>query len=486
MTDGQSAYRMWGGGFSEGLDPVLLEYTASLGVDRRLLSWDVVASIAHARMLGAAGIIPASDAAALVEGLRAVLADVRAGRLSPEGPYEDVHTFVEAVLFRRLGPVAGRLHTARSRNDQVATAFRLYVKEQIVRLVDLIAGLMEAIADRAGSTVDVLMPGFTHLQHAQPVRLAHHLLAYLWMLDRDADRLMDCYRRADVLPLGSGALAGVSFPVDRALVADLLGFARISPNSVDATGDRDFAVEVVAAAALLMVHLSRWADELVLWCTEEFGFVALADRVATGSSLMPQKKNPDVAELVRGRAGRAIGAVAALLAVLKALPAGYHRDLQEDKALVIEALDLAAASVQALATFLQGVEFVPSRMEAALGQGFLTATEVADYLARRGMPFREAHQVAGRLVQEAARRGCPLWDLPLDVYRAYSSLFDRDVLDAVRPEAAVEARRVPGGTARASVRSQLDEARQRLEEVRQWVAGARQTLQRAAALGAPA
>jgi argininosuccinate lyase len=477
---------MWGGRFQDALDPTLLQYTASVDVDRRLLHWDVVASIAHAQMLGRTGIIPASDARALVEGLRAVLADVRAGRLAADGPYEDVHTFVEAALYRRLGPVAGRLHTARSRNDQVATAFRLYVKEQVVHVVDLVAGLMAAVAERAASTVDVLMPAFTHLQHAQPVRLAHHLLAYLWMLDRDVDRLVDCYRRADVLPLGSGAAVGVSFPVDRALVADLLGFSRISPNSVDATGDRDFAVEVVADAALLMVHLSRWAEELVLWSTEEFGFVTLADRVATGSSLMPHKKNPDVPELVRARAGRLIGAVAALLAVLKGVPAGYHRDLQEDKAIVVEALDLTAASVQAVQTFVGGVEFVPARMEAAVQRGALTATEVADYLTRRGMPFREAHQVAGRLVVEAERRNCALWDLPLEVYRSHSPLFDRDVLDAVRPLEAVETKRVPGGTARESVRSQLDEAHQRLEEVRQWVAGARHTLQRAAALGAPA
>ncbi|MDR7402061.1 MAG: argininosuccinate lyase [Armatimonadota bacterium] len=478
-------HRMWGGRFAEDLDPALLQYTASFDVDRRLLPWDVVASIAHARMLGETGIIPASDAAALVEGLRTLLADVRAGRLAVEGPYEDVHTFVEAVLYRRLGPVAGRLHTARSRNDQVATAFRLYVREQIVRLVDAVAALMAAVADRAASALDVLLPAYTHLQRAQPVRLAHHLLAYLWTLDRDADRLMDCYRRADVLPLGSGAAVGVSFPVDRALVADLLGFARISPNSVDATGDRDFAVEVAADAALLMVHLSRWAEELVLWSTEEFGFVALADRVATGSSLMPHKKNPDVAELIRGRAGRVIGCAVGLLAALKGLPPGYQRDLQEDKALTMEALDLAAASVRALQVFLEGVEFVPSRMEAALQGGVLTATEVADYLARRGMPFREAHQVAGRLVREALERGCALWDLPLEVYRSHSHLCDRDILDAVRPLAAVEAKNVPGGTARASVRAQLDEARQRLEEVRRWIEGARRTLERAAALGAP-
>lgn len=482
MSGQDAPHKMWGGRFREALDPDLLDFTSSFGTDRRLLRWDITASVAHVQMLGATKIIPPSDAGAITEGLREILADAEAGRLRVKGSYEDVHSFVEAILYRRIGPVAGRLHTARSRNDQVATAFRLYVKEHIVLLVTHLVDLMDATVVRAAGAMDIIMPGFTHLQHAQPVRLAHHLLAYVWMLDRDVDRLMDCYRRTDVLPLGSGAVAGVSYPIDRQRVAGSLGFARISDNSVDATGDRDFAVDAVAAAAQLMVHLSRWSDELTLWASEEFGFAVLADAVATGSSLMPQKKNPDPVELIRGRAGRVIGAVTALLAMLKGLPAGYHRDLQEDKNIVFDALDLAAASVRAMLKFLAGVEFSAARMAEATRRGLLTATEIADYLARRGMPFREAHEVAGRVVQEALARGCQLWELPLEVYARVSPLFGRDILEAAQPAAAVETKRAPGGTARAAVEGQLDSARMRLEAIRAWIRDAAGSLRKAAAL----
>ncbi len=483
MSSKDAPHKMWGGRFHEALDPDLLSFTSSFGTDRRLLRWDVVASIAHVQMLGATGIIPAPDAAAIAGGLRGVLADAASGGLKIEGPYEDIHSFVEAVLYQRLGPIAGRLHTARSRNDQVATAFRLFVKDQLVDLVALIIDLMRATVARAEATVDVLLPGFTHLQHAQPVRLAHHLLAYVWMLDRDADRVVESHRRADVLPLGSGALAGVSFPIDRQRVADALGFARLSDNSVDATGDRDFAVDAVAAAAQLMVHLSRWSEELVLWASDEFAFIALSDRVATGSSLMPQKKNPDPAELIRGRTGRVCGALVALLTVLKGLPAGYSRDLQEDKEIVFEALDLVSASVRAMQTFLEGVTFSAARMSEAAHRGLLTATEIADYLARKGMPFRDAHEVAGRVVQEALGRGCPLWELPLDVYTKITPLAGPDILDAVRPLAAVEAKRVPGGTAKAAVQAQLADAHRQVATRRAWAEQAARRMQRVAALG---
>jgi len=474
---------MWGGRFHEALDPDLLTFTSSFGTDRRLLRWDVVASIAHVQMLGATGIIPNPDASAIAGGLRTLLADAASGVLKIEGPYEDIHSFVEAVLYQRFGPMAGRLHTARSRNDQVATAFRLFVKDQLVDLVALIIDLMRATVARAEATVDVLLPGFTHLQHAQPVRLAHHLLAYVWMLDRDADRMVESHRRADVLPLGSGALAGVSFPIDRQRVADALGFARLSENSVDATGDRDFAVDAVAAAAQLMVHLSRWSEELVLWASDEFAFIVLADRVATGSSLMPQKKNPDPIELIRGRTGRVCGALLALLTMLKGLPAGYSRDLQEDKEIVFEALDLVSASVRAMHTVLEGVTFSAARMSEAAHRGLLTATEIADYLVRKGMPFRDAHEDAGRVVQEALGRGCALWELPLDVYTKITPLAGPDILDAVRPLAAVEAKRVPGGTAKATVQTQLNDARRQVAERRAWAEEAARRMQRVAALG---
>jgi len=467
---------MWGGRFAEPLDPDLLAFTSSFDGDRRLLRWDVLASIAHATALGEAGVVARGDAEAIVAGLRRLLADLQAGTLAIQGDYEDVHSFLEGALYERIGVPAGRLHTARSRNDQVATAFRLFVKDQTAALVSEIRALIAALAERAAQSIDVILPGFTHLQHAQPVRLAHHLLSYVWMLGRDADRLIDAYRRVDVLPLGSGAIAGVAFPVDRKRVAEMLGFSRISENSIDATGDRDFAVETVSAAALVAIHLSRWAEEIVLWTTDEFGFVALADRVATGSSLMPQKKNPDPAELIRGRAPRVMGNLVALLGMLKGLPAGYHRDLQEDKPATFDALDTVRACTRAMRMLLDGVQFVPKKMEAAAGRGWTTATDVADYLVRKGVPFREAHEQAGRIVQRAAAKDVALWELSLNEYRAVSPKFDADVIQAVSVEAAVESKDSPGGTSRRAVQAQLTAVGERIRVVDEWLTASARAL----------
>jgi len=467
---------MWGGRFAEPLDPDLLAFTSSFDGDRRLLRWDVLASIAHATALGEAGVVARGDAEAIVAGLRRLLADLQAGTLAIQGDYEDVHSFLEGALYERIGVPAGRLHTARSRNDQVATAFRLFVKDQTAALVSEIRALIAALAERAAQSIDVILPGFTHLQHAQPVRLAHHLLSYVWMLGRDADRLIDAYRRVDVLPLGSGAIAGVAFPVDRKRVAEMLGFSRISENSIDATGDRDFAVETVSAAALVAIHLSRWAEEIVLWTTDEFGFVALADRVATGSSLMPQKKNPDPAELIRGRAPRVMGNLVALLGMLKGLPAGYHRDLQEDKPATFDALDTVRACTRAMRMLLDGVQFVPKKMEAAAGRGWTTATDVADYLVRKGVPFREAHEQAGRIVQRAAAKDVALWELSLNEYRAVSPKFDADVIQAVSVEAAVESKDSPGGTSRRAVQAQLTAVGERIRVVDDWLTASARAL----------
>jgi len=465
----RAPHKMWGGRFSEPLDPDVLAYTSSLSVDRRLLRWDLLGSIAHARMLGDRGIIPKSDAGAIVRGLREMLADVEAGRLEAAGPFEDVHSFIEATLYDRTGPAAGRLHTARSRNDQVVTAFRLYIKDRLVDLVAAVRDLMALVVERAGGSVDVMMPGFTHLQHAQPIRLAHHLLAYFWMLNRDADRLRDCFRRTDVLPLGSGAVAGVSYPIDRQQVADQLGFARISENSVDAVGDRDFAIETVAASAMLMGHLSRWAGEIVTWASEEFGFVRLADAVSHGSSIMPQKKNPDAAELVRARAGRVIGDLTALLAIVKEALLGYQSDLQEDKSLTFDAVDVAEASARIMHRLLEKAEFLSGRLLEATRTGLLTATEVADYLVRKQVPFRDAHTIAGRVVQTAVQQGSQLWDLPLETYRQASPLFDSDIFDVVTIESSVEAKAVPGGTAQSAVRQQLAQAKRELASLTEWL-----------------
>lgn len=473
MSD-RAPRRMWGGRFTEPPDPEILAYTSSFSVDRRLLRWDLLGSLAHAGMLGEQGIIPSSDARAIVNGLQQIIADVDAGRVDTGGQFEDVHSFIEATLYARIGPAAGRLHTARSRNDQVVTAFRLYLKDRLVDLVQAILDLMALVVRQAAAGIDVLMPGFTHLQHAQPVRLAHHLLAYFWMLERDADRLTECFRRSDVLPLGSGAVAGVSYPIDRAQVADALGFRAISENSTDAVGDRDFAIDAVAAAATLMVHLSRWAAEIVTWASEEFGFVRLADAVAHGSSIMPQKKNPDAAELVRGRAGRVIGDLTALLATLKGVHPGYQSDLQEDKALTFDALDVAYDSLRTMQRLLGSIEFMSGRLAEATHHGLLTATELADYLVRKQVPFRDAHDIAGRVVQTALQRGVQLWDLPFDAYQEASPLFDRDVYTVVTVEASVEAKRAPGGTARSAVQAQLASAQGRLTSLAEWLDSAKE------------
>jgi argininosuccinate lyase len=351
------------------------------------------------------------------------------------------------------------------------------MKEEIAVLVGETQTLAGRIADRAETVLDAILPGFTHLQHAQPVRLAHHLLAYGWMLVRDITRLRAAYDAADVLPLGAGAIAGSGFVLDRARTAARLGFARVSENSIDTVGDRDFAIEAAFAAALLVVHLSRWAGELVLWATDEFGFVRLSDRVATGSSLMPQKKNPDTAELVRGKAARVTGQVVTLLALLRGLPAGYHLDVQEDKAAVFDALDTAGAALRAMGAFVDGVTFDTDRMRDAADRGWVTATEAADYLVRRGVPFREAHEAAGRVVRIASGRGVPLWELPLDAYRGVHPAFDEDVLRAVGLEAAVEGKRIAGGTAREAVTDQLQALRARLHEVDAWRSVASERLQ---------
>ncbi|HLE77169.1 MAG TPA: argininosuccinate lyase [bacterium] len=472
MDERERGHRMWGGTFTEPTDPRIVAFTASFATDRRLLQWDLAGSIAHAMMLGETGIIPAQDTADILAGLRSIAADAAADRLPVDGVFEDVHSFIEAALYARVGDAAGRLHTARSRNDQVLTAFRLFAKQAAIDVVAAVLRLMESLRTRAAASIEIILPAFTHLQHAQPVRLGHYLLAQFWALARDTDRFAACYRRADVLPLGAGAVAGVPYPIDRRRIAQLLSFSAISDNSIDTVGDRDCAVELAAAVALLMVHLSRWSGEIVLWATDEFGYVRLPDRVAAGSSIMPQKKNPDAAELIRGRAGRAIGDLVALLSMLKGLPSGYHSDLQEDKAIVFGAVDLALSSVQAMTILVDALEFDAQRMRDAAGRGWMTATDVADYLVRKGVPFRDAHRLAGAVVQEAAARGQRIDELPMDVFQSVSPLFDTDVLAAVTVAGAVNARETPGGTGRAAVLDQLAAAQAAEGQIRGWLEAA--------------
>ena len=448
-------------------DALVHEFNASLAFDKRLWPYDIQGSISHVKMLGECGIIPQSDAETIANGLETLALELESGAAALSPDAEDVHMAVEALLTERIGPVAGKLHTARSRNDQVATDLRLYVRDAIDGLREQIAALQETLVGLAETHLDTLLPGMTHLQHAQPVRLAHHLLAYFWMLKRDSERLSETRARVNKLPLGAGALAGTTFPIDRERVAELLGFDGVIPNSLDAVSDRDFAIETVSALALVMVHLSRLCEELILWNSPEFGWVEMGDNVTTGSSIMPQKKNPDVAELVRGKAGRVFGDLTALLTLMKGLPLAYNKDMQEDKECVFDALDTAQICLSVMNTLLQNTEFKTEKMAASLSGDFSTATDLADYLVRQDLPFREAHAVVGKIVSDCLRRGMTLEDLTEEVLVTASPLFaGADPAALVSPRGSADARSAFGGTGRNAVEQQLGMARTVLDTLR--------------------
>jgi argininosuccinate lyase len=440
--------------FEGALDPVAARMNASVDFDRRLLPHDVAGSIAHAEMLAARGLIGADDATAIVAGLRRVADRLAAGELAWEDALEDVHMNVEARLIEEIGDAGRRLHTGRSRNDQVATDLRLYAREAAARLCAAIDDLRRALLVQARAHVDTLLPGYTHLQRAQPVRLAHHLLAYDAMLTRDRGRLADAARRADESPLGSGALAGTALPIDREHAARALGFAGVTRNSLDAVGDRDFAIELVAACALAHVHLSRLGEELVLWASAEFGFARIGEAYCSGSSLMPQKMNPDLAELVRARAGRTIGAWVTLMTVVKGLPLAYNKDLQETQEPLYDAVETLASGLAVTRGMVASLEFDTARMRAAIDRGHLVATELADYLVTKGVPFRDAHDVAGALVRQAGDR--ELAQLSLAELRAAHPAFEADVAAWLDPERAVDRRDLPGGPARTRVLAEIE------------------------------
>ena len=449
---GAGAAKAWGGRFAATPDARLEAFNASVGFDVRLIREDIRGSVAHARMLGRQGIVPAEDAAAIEAGLWRVWDEAEAGSLAFSLADEDVHTGVERRLRELVGPVAGKLHTARSRNDQVATGFRLWTKGALLALSAGVLDLRGALLDVAAAHDGVVIPGYTHLQRAQPVLLAHHLLAYAAMLERDADRLNDAYRRTDVSPLGAGALAGVTFPIDRGQTAAELGFAGIAANSLDAVADRDFVLDALYACALIAVHLSRLSEEIVLWTSAEFGFLTLDDAFATGSSIMPQKKNADVAELARGKTGRVVGHLVALLTTVKGLPLTYNKDLQEDKEGLFDAVDTTLAVLDVLPPMLRTARFDRERLAAAAVADFSLATDAADLLARRGVPFREAHGVVGRLVARCLAQGITFAELSDSAWAEAHPVFaaERPPLTA---EESVAARDVPGGTAPARVRA---------------------------------
>lgn len=462
MEATEAMAKLWGGRFAGGTDALVERLGESVSFDARLAPWDIRASIAHARMLGDRGIIAKGEAKKIIAGLRAIGKDIAAGKMTWDVGLEDVHTNIEAALVKRIGPAGKRLHTGRSRNDQISTDMRLWARDQVDAISGLLEGLQRALTALAEKHLDVILPGCTHLQHAQPVLFAHHVLAYVEMFARDAERFGELRRRVNVMPLGSAALAGTPYPIDREQAARELGFEAVSANSMDAVSDRDYLVEFCADASLTMMHLSRLSEELILWSSSEFGYIEIGDAFTTGSSIMPQKKNPDVAELVRGKTGRVYGSLTALLTLLKGLPMTYNRDMQEDKEPVFDASDTVQLCLAVFARMIPAIAVRREAMLAAAQEGFLEATDLADYLVTKGMAFREAHGVVGRMVRHCIAHRMRLPEMPLEEMRGFSGLFEGDIFSILTPEAIVARRDNPGGTAPRRVKAALGRTKRRL------------------------
>lgn len=461
---------LWSGRFEQGVSEFTQEFGASLPVDRAMYHQDIAGSKAHARMLAEQGVISFDDAAAIALGLDEIEASIDAGDFVFDINDEDIHMAIEKVLTQKIGDAGARLHTGRSRNDQVITDTRLYAKQLARDLQEVNLCLQEALLELAAQNMDVILPGYTHMQHAQPVLLAHHLMAYFWMFARDYDRLAQAYAAADANPLGSAALAGTTYPLDRAQTTAELGFGTMIPNSMDAVSDRDFLLDLDYACSVSMIHLSRLSEEIILWSTSEFGFITLSDAYSTGSSIMPQKKNPDFAELIRGKSGRVVGDLMALLMTMKSLPLAYNKDLQEDKEGVIDACKTLHDCYVCMTGMIATVTINKEAMAAQAKKGYLAATDVADYLAKKGMPFRKAHEVVGHLVLLCDKRGCDLDDLTLGDFKAESDLFEADITQALNLEAIVAARTTYGGTGNAAVADQLELGRTRLVQEKEALA----------------
>lgn len=450
----------WAGRFTQPTDAFVEAFTASIDFDQRLYRYDIQGSMAHARMLARQGIIAADEAAAIIAGLEGILADIEQGRFEFSVALEDIHMNIEARLIERIGPVGGKLHTARSRNDQVALDVRLYLRDEVRAVADYLADVQQALLDQAEANLGVIMPGYTHLQTAQPILFSHHMMAYYEMLQRDAGRLRDLAQRLNVMPLGAGALAGTTFPIDREYVAEQLGFSGVTRNSLDSVSDRDFALEFCSAGAIIMMHLSRLAEELILWSSADFAFIELSDGFCTGSSIMPQKKNPDVPELVRGKTGRVYGNLMSLLTVMKALPLAYNKDMQEDKEPLFDTIDTVKGSLKIFAAMIAEMKVRAEAMRLAAAKGFSTATDVADYVVRKGIPFRDAHEIVGKTVRYCLERNKLIEELSLDEFRSFSPAIEEDIFAHITLEASVDARRATGGTAREAVAREIARARQ--------------------------
>ena len=456
--------KLWGGRFTQPTDKFVEEFTASIDFDQRMYRYDVQGSMAHARMLGRQGIIAVEEAEQICAGLQEILADIEAGKIEFSVALEDIHMNIEARLIERIGSVGGKLHTGRSRNDQVAVDIRLYLRDELKEILVYLDKLQGALIDQAEANLATIMPGYTHLQTAQPVLFAHHMLAYYEMFIRDSSRMADCLKRMNVLPLGAGALAGTTFPIDRESVAADLGFDGVTRNSLDSVSDRDFALEFCAASATLMMHLSRLSEELILWSSADFDFIELTDAFCTGSSIMPQKKNPDVPELVRGKTGRVYGNLISLLTLMKSLPLAYNKDMQEDKEPLFDSIDTVKGSLKIFADMIAEMNVKAENMRIAAARGFSTATDVADYCVTKGVPFRNAHEIVGKTVRYCIENNKDIPELTLDEFKQFSDVIGEDIYYFVTLEASVNARRATGGTARSAVESEIARARQQRQE----------------------
>ena len=454
----------WSGRFEKETNRLVEEFTASISFDKRLYKYDIEGSIAHCMMLKKCKIIKSGEADKIIKGLRDIKKEIDAGRFKFDIALEDIHMNIERRLIDKIGTVGGKLHTARSRNDQVALDIRLYLRDEVGEIVSLIRGLKKAIVKKAKGNIDVIMPGYTHLQMAQPVLFSHHLLAYYDMFVRDEDRFLDMLKRVNVMPLGSAAMAGTNYPIDRRYVAKLLGFADITTNSMDAVGDRDFSIEFLSASAILMMHLSRLSEELIIWSTSEFGFIEIDDSFCTGSSIMPQKKNPDVPELVRGKTGRVYGNLMSLLTTMKSLPLAYNKDMQEDKEPVFDTVDTVKASLSIYSKMIGTIKLNRDRLREAVFQGFMTATDMADYLVMKGLPFRDAHEVVGRVVSFYIKSHKVLSDLNLHELQRFSNGFKKDIFNFIKVEKSVDRKDVIGGTSKKQVLKRLTEIEKTIKD----------------------